>query len=141
MTQIQNALNVASETILTSAAFAGAGYLCARVFMSLNPVHAAVVSAVSVVVSKVTTPIFDKVFNGEKANESSRFLGAVLNVSASVIASSALATALGYPVSIASCLCLIAIIMSVGGALTIGASSSATQNAYLENAYESAHQS
>ena len=135
MTKIQNVVNLASDTVLNSAAAAAIGYLCARAFMTINPIHAAVVSAVSVVVSKVTNPIFEKIFAGDSANKASKFLGNVLNITTSVAASAAIATALGYPVSIASFLYLNAITIASFSAVTIGLYAAASTAVYLEDAY------
>lgn len=135
MTTIQNVVNLASDTVLNSGAAAAIGYLCARAFMTINPVHAAVVSAISVVVSKITNPIFDKIFAGDNANKASKFLGNVLNITASVAGSAAIATSLGYQVSFASFLYLNAITIAAFSAVTIGLFAAASTAAYLEDSY------
>ena len=135
MTTIQKLVNLASDTVINSAAAAGIGYLCARAFMTLNPVHAAVVSAVSVVVSKVTNPIFNWIFAGEQANKASKFLGNVLNITASVAASAAIATSLGYPVTVTSFLVLNAVTIAAFAAVSVGLFAAASTAVYLEDAY------
>ncbi len=135
MTRIHNVINIASDTILNSAAAAGIGYLFSRAFMTINPVHAAVVSAVSVVISKVTTPIFDEIFDGETANKASKFLGKVLNITTSVAASAAIATALGFPVTFSSFLYLNAVTIAAFSAVTIGLFAAASTAVYLEDKY------
>lgn len=99
MTNIQSVINETSQTILECGAAAAIGYLCARVFTSINPAHAAVVSAVSILVSKIVDPVFQRVFAGPGANDASKFLGTVLNITLSVSASAAIASAMGFPIS------------------------------------------
>jgi hypothetical protein len=131
MINIRNIINQASDTVLNSAAAAGIGYLCARAFMAINPVHVAVASAISVVVSKVTDPIFDKIFAGEKASKASKFLGNVLNITTSVAASAGIATALGFEVSFASFLYVNAVTIAAFAAVTLGVFAAASAAAYI----------
>ena len=112
MSVIQDVVNFTSKAVVNSAVNAGAGYLCARVFMSINPIHAAVVAGVSSVVSNVSTPIFNKIFAGENANSASKLLGTVLNVTTIIIAPVSIAASLGYPISIGSSLCLFGIMLA-----------------------------
>ena len=97
---VQNYINTISETSLQMAAAAGIGYICARAFTSINPLNAAIFSAVSECVRKFTIPVFNKIFGGYGANQSSRFVGAILQVITTVAASSAISNALGYGVTI-----------------------------------------
>lgn len=135
MTKIQDFINFASDTALGCTAAASIGYLFARSFMTINPVYAAVVSAVSVVVSKVSNPIFEKIFASSGASKASRFLGNVLNITASVAASSAIATSMGYNVTFASFLLLNAVTITAFSAVTIGLFAAAGTAAYLDDAY------
>ena len=133
MSRIQNTINLVSEIVLNSAAAAGIGYLCARAFMAINPVHVAVACAVSFAVSKATKPIFEKIYAGENVNEASRILGLVLH---DIVVFTPLAVVVGCPVSMGSCLCLIAIFTSVMSAVNIGKASTEEQTRYIEIAYE-----
>lgn len=109
MTSIQNVVNQASETLLHSVSAAGTGYMFAGGVLSLSPVHAAVISAISVLVSKVTNPVFQMCFGGPDANGSSLFLGNVLNITVSVAATIAIANAIGYSISVPAFLYLNAV--------------------------------
>lgn len=109
MSTIHDIVNWASSTVVNTGVSAGVGYLCARAFMSINPVHGAVVAAVSCVVSRVADPIFTAIFGGDKANMASKFVGTVLNITASVGGTLAIASALGFPVTLYSFACLTAI--------------------------------
>jgi hypothetical protein len=120
ITPIQSVVNKASETVLNSATAAMVGYLCAKAFMSINPTHAAVVSAVAVLVSKVTNPLFSKIFSGPGANNASKFLGTVLNITLSVAVSAAIATAIGYSVSFSAFLYLNALTIATFASIALG---------------------
>jgi ABC-type polysaccharide/polyol phosphate export permease len=121
MVSIQNVVNTGADTVLNCGAAAGIGYLTARVFMSsLNPVHAAVVSAISVLVSKVANPVFDYVFTSSDTNKACKFLGNVLNITASVAASAGIASAIGFPVSFSAFLCLNAITIVALSVIALG---------------------
>ena len=114
MTTIKAVLNETSELVLHSVTAAGVGYLCARVFMStINPIHAAVVTGLAALASRITKPLFDKIFGGFHSNQASRVLGSILNITSSVAIAASVATAIGFPVSMPAFLCL--------NAFTIGA--------------------
>jgi len=98
---VQNIVNQFSDTAVHAALSAGTGYLLARFVMTtLNPATAAVVSAVSAVVSVVIDPIFKAIFAGPQANDASRFLGKVLNISTALALPVGIANSLGYAITV-----------------------------------------
>lgn len=133
MSKIQNAVNFASDIALNSTVAASIGYLCARAFMAINPVHAAVACAVSFAVSTAVKPLFQKMFAGENANAASRLVGTVLS---DVVVFAPIAIALGSPIPLGSFFCLIAIIEAARNAFTIGRASTDAQDRYFEDAID-----
>ena len=113
-------MNPLSETLIESTVAGGAGYLCARIFMSINPVHAAVVSAISLAVSKVARGLFDVLFNNVNSNFASRLVGNILNITTCAALSVSMANALGYGISMTSFLVLNAIMISSFALVSIG---------------------
>ena len=95
---IRSLVNDASRTVLQMGISATIGYLFARTFTIINPWHAAVFSASSVLVSKVVEPIFNRIFGGSDSNEASKFLGKVINITACVAIGAAVSTLIGYPI-------------------------------------------
>ncbi|MBA3816368.1 MAG: hypothetical protein H0X29_07585 [Parachlamydiaceae bacterium] len=98
-TDVQKCVNQTSNVIAPLAIAAGVGYLCARVFLIINPIHAAVFSASAVIVSSVVAPIFEKAFGGWTSSEASRICGKILGTGTAIALSAAVSTMLGFPVA------------------------------------------
>lgn len=96
---VRDLVNKAASTVVEMGVCAGVGYLGARLFNIINPVHGAVYAATAVLVSKITEPLFEKIFGGPEANEDSKFLGRVINIGVCVGISGAISTAIGFPIS------------------------------------------
>lgn len=96
---VQKFINNAADTTVHMSIAGVAGYLCARLFTRANPIHGAIFSAIAALVFKVANPIFAKFFAGDGANDSSKFVGIVLSVTCGVLASAALSTAFGFPIT------------------------------------------
>lgn len=129
---VQSVVNNISSIALQVAASSGIGYLCARAFTSVNPVHGAIFCGITVVVSKIVSPIFDAIFNRPGANQASKVLGDVCSIGTAIGGSAAIARGLGYPITFHSGLVLagstflgIAAIVAVigGGAIIISSKS------------------
>jgi hypothetical protein len=130
-----HAVNKGAETTLHSVTAAGTGYLFAKNLMTLNPVHAAAISAISVVVSKVTSPLFQMFFGGPEANGSSLLLGSVLNITASVSATIAAASALGYSISVPAWLYLSAVAIATYVLVNLGILAASAEVVSLEASF------
>lgn len=135
MGAIQNVVNHASETVLHSVAAAGTSYLFARNLMSLNPIHAAAISAISVLVSKVTNPLFEMCFGGLEANGSSQLLGNVLNLKASVAVTVLAANAVGFSISIPAYLFLSVAAISTYVLVNLGILAASAEVVSLETSF------
>lgn len=103
---VQKFVNNAADTAVHMSIAGTAGYLCARTFFSMNPVHGAVFSALTSLVFKVVKPIFASLFAGEGSNDSSKFIGIILSVSTGVLASAIISTTIGFPISFSAGLVL-----------------------------------
>lgn len=112
-TPLQKCINTTSETALQMSAGAVVGYLCARAFTVINPVHGAVFCAATTIVSKLITPVFEGVFSRPGANEASKLLGGIFSTGAGIAASAALSTAAGFQITFASGLVLLCSILAV----------------------------
>ena len=135
MTTIQGVVNYGSETILHSASAAAVGYLCANVFMpAVNPAAAAVVLGAAATIAQMTRPIFNSIFAGPTSNEASRFLGTVLNITASVAIPASIAAGLGYAISVTSALYLIGFAIGSFALVIIGTSALSSTGISLRNA-------
>lgn len=97
---IQRCVNRVSEELPTLAVSGGMGYLCARVFLTIDPVHAAVFSASAALISKIITPFFEDNFNGWAASDASRLTGRLLAMMSSIAMSAGVSTVLGFPISL-----------------------------------------
>jgi hypothetical protein len=117
---VQKFVNSTSETVVDMSIAAAVGSLCARVFTRMSPIHGAVFSAVAALVFKVVTPLFAKVFAGEGSNDSSKIVGIVLSIATGVLASAALTTGIGYPISFAAGLVLTCSVVAVSALLQVG---------------------
>lgn len=116
----QECINTASDTIVQMS-FAGAlGYLCARVFGIINPVHGAAFCAVSAVVTKVVNPVFDKYFNNSESNHSSKLIGILLSTVVGTAVSASLATLAGFSISFNTAVVLLCSTIAVGLIATLG---------------------
>lgn len=100
MSNVTNVVNAACNTAVNAGWGAVGGYLLARMFTTINPVNGAVFGAVASVVSSVTNPVLKAIFEGKNSNDASKFIGKVLNITASIAASAHISGALGYPVSL-----------------------------------------
>ena len=87
------------EPILHMSAAAGLGYLCARAFAIMDPIHAAVFSASAMVVAKIVSPIFENAFAGWGASDGRKTIGFVLGSATAIAISAGVSTALGFPVT------------------------------------------
>ena len=96
---IQKCVDRAAESIPSMAVAGGMGYLCARAFLTIDPVHAAVFSASAALISKIITPFFENTFNGWAASDASRTTGRILGVGSAIALSAGVSTALGFPIS------------------------------------------
>ncbi len=103
---VQKFVNNAADTAVHMSIAGVAGYLCARILTKINPTHGAIFSAIAALVFKVVNPVFAKFFAGEGANDSSKFVGVVLSITTGVIASAAISTAIGCPITFATGLIL-----------------------------------
>lgn len=110
---VQECINKASETVVHMTIAGAVGYFCSRAFNIINAAHGAAFCAISTVVSKVTSPFFDKFFNGPEANNSAKFIGAFLNTMVGVGVSATLATMAGFAISFNTALLLTCTIVAV----------------------------
>lgn len=99
MSYVTQVVNPVCTAVVNSGLSAAIGYLCARTFMSINPINGAVYAAIFPLVSAVTTPIFNSLFQGKEANGATRFVGTVLNMTANVGASYSISGAVGFPLT------------------------------------------
>lgn len=135
MSSIQNVVNRSAETMLHSVSSGATASLFAKNLMTLNPVHAAGLSAVSVLVSKVTSPLFQMLFGGPEANGSSLFLGNALNITLSVAATVITANAIGFSISVASFLYISAVNISTYVLVSLGILAASAEVVSLENSF------
>lgn len=96
----QKVVNHVSETLIESGCAGAAGYCLARCFKTINPFHALALSALSIAVSKLTKPYFDKVFNNSHSNDASRLMGHALNLISCTLAYAGLVNLASYAISI-----------------------------------------
>lgn len=113
-TETQNCVNQATNVALHMSAMAGIGYLAARVFSFIDPVHAALFSASTYLVSKIISPLFEKTFGGWASSEASRFTGNLLALGTAVAISSGISMLAGFPVSFTAGVALTCTIVAVG---------------------------
>lgn len=97
--QTHNCINLAAEVVFSTSAAAGVGYFCARAFSLIDPVHAAVFSAATYLVSSIIIPIFEKAFGGWFATDASKITGNILGMGTAIAISSGISTALGFPIT------------------------------------------
>ena len=100
--QVQNFTNTAAETGLQMGLAGGMGYLCARLFMSVNPWTAAACCATTYLVRTVTAPLFDDLFAFRGANDASKLLGTTLSFVGSICAGAAITSVFVGPIPIYS---------------------------------------
>lgn len=112
-TEIQRCLDQITDVIAPMLVSAGVGYLCARVFLTINPIHAAVFSASASLISRVIAPIFEETFGGWAANDASRISGRLLGIGTAIALSAAISTVLGFSMSFNSGLVLTGTIFAV----------------------------
>lgn len=112
MQSIRSIINFSSDVALKSLLSGGVGYLAARAFTSINPIHGGVFCSVVSLVSKVITPLFERAFSGYGANQSSRVLGGLLGIATVIGISSLITTGIGFTMPYTSALYLVA--LSVG---------------------------
>jgi hypothetical protein len=98
-TEIQKCLNYSAEVITPIVAAGGMGYLCARLFLTIDPVHAAVFSASASLISTAITPFFEKNFCGWAASDASKICGRILGIGTAIALSAAASTVLGFPIT------------------------------------------
>lgn len=74
-------LNGIAQTALETGSCAGTGFIAGHMLtpLALDPVHGALLCGAAALISKITEPVFDKIFDGPKASEASRTLGFMLN--------------------------------------------------------------
>jgi hypothetical protein len=99
---IQKAMNKLSQVSVYVAGHACIGYVAARVFTKVNPLQGAALCAISSVVSALMKPLFDKLFAGYGSNHACRQVGAWLNMGISIVATAAIASVSGCPITMAS---------------------------------------
>ncbi len=63
MSNVRSVVNMTCNALVNAGFSAGFGYLCARAFTSINPINAAVYGGIYPLVSAITKPIFDNIFN------------------------------------------------------------------------------
>lgn len=98
-TEIQKCINQTSNVIAPMATAAGVGYLCARIFLSINPVNAAVFSASAALISRLIAPVFEETFGGWAANDASKICGTILGTATAIALSAAVSTVLGFSIA------------------------------------------
>lgn len=135
MSTIQNIVNRTSEICLHSATAAGIGYLFARSLVCLNPLHAAAISAISVLIAKITNPLFQKCFGGPEANGSSLLFGSVLNITVSVAATISAANAIGFSISVPAFLYLNAVAIGTYVLANLGVLAASAEMVGLETSF------
>lgn len=116
----QGAINRASEILVEASVMGAAGYLGSYMFNVVDPVHGAVFCAISSVVSKITDLVFGRIFNGEGANNASKFVGKVLSTATSVGAAAYLATYAGFSISLGAGVVLTASMVALLGLTVLG---------------------
>jgi hypothetical protein len=122
VSSVQNFVNNSCETAVKMGAVAVIGATCAWMFKVMHPMHAAVFSATTVLVTKVADPFFDKIFDGYGANNYSRFVGSCLSVAVGTAVSAAVATGLGFTVTFKAGLMLYGIVCALAVITMLGLS-------------------
>lgn len=112
MIDCRQIMNTASDFAVTSAFTAAVGYMAARIFTSLNPLHGALYCGVASLVSRAVSPVMDKLFSGERANAASKFLGEILSIGSVVVISSLISVAAGFTVPYMTGMYLLAIMVA-----------------------------
>lgn len=103
-----NAVNHFSGAIVDAACGGALGYISARIFTSIDPMHGGVYGIVSALVSKVTAPLFNKIFAQPGADDNSKCVGQVLNSLTGIAVSLAICGALGFEMTFGTACVLIA---------------------------------
>jgi hypothetical protein len=103
-----NAVNQFSGVIVAAAFSGGLGYISARIFTSIDPMYGGVYGIVSALVSKVTGPLFDKIFAHQGADANSKCVGNILNTLTGIAVSLAICGALGFEMTFGTACALIA---------------------------------
>ena len=93
------AVNAASSGVL--------GYLGARIFTSIDPLHGGVFGVVSALVSSVTKPLFEKIFEQPGADENAKCVGQILNTVVGIAVSLSICGALGFQLTLETAVILI----------------------------------
>lgn len=100
-------VNVASQLVVQSALNGATGYLGARLFTSINPMHGGAFGLLSFLISKVTEPIFDGIFQQQGATNATKMLGYVLHVTATIGLTIAACSVLGFSMTLSTAAILI----------------------------------
>lgn len=119
MNNIQDGVNFLSKMAIEAACSAGVGYLMARAFSIMNPVHGAVFCAVSIPVSYAVHMVTKQIFERSGSNQDSRFVGKVVSFVLSAAITGVVATAIGVSVTLP--VSLIMSVALVAGWVLVGA--------------------
>lgn len=114
-------LNIACDVVRDMAGGAGLGYLCARIFTTINPVAGAIFGATATLISKLARPVFKSLFEGPGANESSKTIGWLLENTVGILASAAITTYAGYSMTAYSALILTVSALAAPLIIVVGA--------------------
>jgi hypothetical protein len=120
MLTIRSFINTASDYFISACTSGAVGYLGARMFTSINPVHGAVFCALASLVSRIVSPVFKDIFNGKGSNMASRAFGEVAKAITSITVSSAICTAAGLALPYASAIHIVAVMAASLAFLALG---------------------
>lgn len=120
MQSIRSIINFSSDVALKSLVSGSVGYLAARAFSSIDPIHGAVFCSVSSLVARVVTPLFERAFSGYGANQSSRMLGGLLGIATVIGISSLITTGIGFTMPYTSAMYLVALSVATFGLIQLG---------------------
>lgn len=100
MHYVDKFMNFVSRPIVELPFIAAAGYVSAIVFAPMiNPVNAAAFTAIAALVSLVTRPLFDLIFERKSCSASTKFLGKVLNFGTAIGIAVGIASLAGFPMT------------------------------------------
>ena len=99
---VEQALNKLSNAALYVATEASIGYVGARFFTKMNPLHGSALCAAACFISALFRPVINKIFSGIESTPQSRFVGELINHGVSIIATAALASLVGCPITLAT---------------------------------------
>jgi hypothetical protein len=101
-TPVEQAINKLSNAALYIATEASIGYMAARFFTKINPMHGAALCAASCFISALMRPIFNTLFARFESTPQTRFVGELLNHGLSVLATTAIVSVAGCPLTLAT---------------------------------------